>query len=42
MVKKSLHNFDVELNPLSVIFGPNAAGKSNSSMPAAYITNNRQ
>jgi predicted ATPase len=26
---KSLHNFDVELNPLSVIFGPNAAGKSN-------------
>ena len=26
---KSLHNFEVELNPLSVIFGPNAAGKSN-------------
>jgi predicted ATPase len=26
---KSLHDFEVELNPLSVIFGPNAAGKSN-------------
>lgn len=26
---KSLQNFEVELNPLSVIFGPNAAGKSN-------------
>ena len=26
---KSLHHFEVELNPLSVIFGPNAAGKSN-------------
>lgn len=26
---KSLHRFEVELNTLSVIFGPNAAGKSN-------------
>lgn len=26
---KSLHDFEVELNALSVIFGPNAAGKSN-------------
>jgi len=26
---KSLHHFELELNPLSVIFGPNAAGKSN-------------
>jgi len=26
---KSLHKFELELNPLSVIFGPNAAGKSN-------------
>lgn len=26
---KSLTKFDVELNPLTVVFGPNAAGKSN-------------
>ncbi|MDI6782450.1 MAG: AAA family ATPase, partial [bacterium] len=26
---KSLSNFEVELTPLSVVFGPNAAGKSN-------------
>jgi AAA15 family ATPase/GTPase len=26
---KSLHDLDVELKPLTVLMGPNAAGKSN-------------